>query len=203
MIRISDLEFSYEHSPVFSSFDFILSKRIGIIRGPSGCGKTTLLKLLHGILKPESAKEFLVPKKSSLILQDDNLAPWLTGTENLSIFLQKPVSNFSNHPLFSLVSEILNKRAYEMSFGQRRIIELFRAFLTETEMLLLDEPLNYIDPSKRLTLLNFLKSEQCPKVPIIFTTHFTDNVGIEDAEFFEFKGEMPFSNLNKAETNSI
>lgn len=203
MIRITKLEFSYDQSSIFTNFDFSLSKRIGIIRGPSGSGKTTLLKILHGILNPKSIGEFSVPKKSLLILQDDNLAPWLTGTENLSIFLQNPSSNFHEHPLFPLVADILDKRAHEMSFGQRRIVELFRAFLADTEMILLDEPLNYIDPVRRLTLLNFLKSEQCPKIPIIFTTHFTDNVSIDEAEFFEFEGEAPFSSLKKIANNGI
>ena len=70
-------------------------------------------------------------------------------------------------------------------------------------MILLDEPLNYIDPARRLILLNFLKSEQCPKIPIIITAHFTDNVAIEDADFFEFVGEAPFSNLKRIINNGV
>ncbi len=203
MVKVSGVNFSHQHATVFKDFDFELSKRIGIIRGPSGSGKTTLLKILHGVLEPKSIDEFLVPQRSFLVLQDDNLAPWLTGTENLTIFLRRPVEELKTHPLFPLVEDILHKRAYEMSFGQRRIVELFRTFVADTDMFLLDEPMNYIDPKKRLLLLNFLKSEQCPQVPIIMTAHFTDNVAIDDAEFFEFDGEPPFSNLRKIKNNGV
>ena len=55
--------------------------------GPSGCGKTTLLRLIAGLIKPDSGGISGVPLRISFLFQEDRLLPWLTAEENVQAVL--------------------------------------------------------------------------------------------------------------------
>ena len=59
MITCKNLSFSYGERTLFTGLDFSLTPGVTILLGPNGCGKTTLLKLLAGVLTPESGELLL------------------------------------------------------------------------------------------------------------------------------------------------
>ncbi len=198
IVNIEEMDFGYNDLKVFSSFSFYSESRVTILKGPSGCGKTTLVKLLSGVLVPRHVKTLNVPKESTVILQSDSLAPWLTGWQNLLYFACTDPDDVRQHSLFPLIEAFVDQLACQMSFGQRRTLELVRAFLGRRHFLLLDEPLNYLDRPRRNRIIEYL-SEQLPKtVRVVLTTHLDGEEAIADSDCFEFFGEPPHEGLNLA-----
>ena len=203
LIETRGLNFGYGAGPVFRDFAFRSEARISVFRGPSGCGKTTLLKLLYGLMAPNHADVWNVPAPAFLVLQSDTLVPWFTGTENIRKFSEPVWERIRNGPFYDLVRPFIEKRACEMSYGQRRTIELARAFSTEPPLLLLDEPFNFLDPEKRRFFLQYLNNN-CGQVSsrIVLTSHYVEDVPIGDADSFDFSGEMPYAALAECRSDA-
>ena len=188
------MNFSYNSQAVFSEFGLESSRRIVGLSGPPGCGKTTLLKILAGFLKPATASSFEVPQGGLLILQEDALLPWLTGWQNLELVGLKSRTSVMAHPLYATVEPFLGKRAHAMSFGQRRTVELFRAFAIQPDFLCLDEPFNFLDELTRSTYLGFLLHGHS-SCTVVMSTHHVIELERMQAEVLHFSGELPVSCL--------
>ncbi|RYX98811.1 ATP-binding cassette domain-containing protein, partial [bacterium] len=144
-MKLEGLTFYYGNSLIFDDFDFSSDKSIIALVGPSGCGKTTLLKIISGYLKPSRINEIKIPKNPLFVIQEDSLMPWLTGEENLNFVNNDNTLHYSDEELFKVISPFIKKRAFEMSYGQRRLIEIYRAILAKPTLMLLDEPFNFLD----------------------------------------------------------
>ena len=129
LLEIEGLSYSYKGSEIFKDFSLHTASKIVVLRGASGCGKTTLLKLLSGNLKPDRFISMPPTQKSCLVLQEDSLFPWLTGIENISKLTRLSFDQFQRHPMFELIESFVNRKAYCMSYGKRRMVELFRAIV--------------------------------------------------------------------------
>ncbi|MDQ4123232.1 MAG: ATP-binding cassette domain-containing protein [Acidobacteriota bacterium] len=193
---IKGLYFSYPKFQVFTDFNFCSRAKIIILKGPSGCGKTTLLKLISRILVPDSVAKFEVDEKSCYIVQEDSLLPWLSGTDNIHIILGIKSEQITSHPMYKLVGKFINQKAYTMSYGQRRLIEIFRAVLYKPSLLCLDEPLNFLDPVSRQSVVNSLNAPELNETRIILSTHHSDELDAVDAETYAFDGLFPIIRLN-------
>lgn len=189
--RIGGLSFSYPSSPVFDDFAVDSYARIVVLRGPSGCGKTTLLKLMTGYLRPE--KPTVLPENASscLIVQEDALFPWLTGVDNLLLGSGIALPDAQRHALFPLVADFIHRRVYQMSFGQRRKIELVRVLMRPYRLFCLDEPFNYIDPASRSLLSDFLNGTQLHDALIVMSTHYDADTMRIDCDVVTFDGQLP------------
>jgi ABC-type multidrug transport system ATPase subunit len=193
---VSGLSFGYADSLLFDNFSLHSRSRILVFKGPSGAGKTTLLKLLYGWLKPNHPAVLPPHRGASLMLQDDALFPWLSGRANITRFLKLGAAEIETHALFPLVSEFIDRRAYAMSFGQRRSVELFRMFLLKPEVMYLDEPFNYLDDYKANRFIEFLTQTEISKL-IIITTHRNDTALDAAADTFHFSGVLPYRRIER------
>lgn len=204
-IEIRRLNFSYGQTTVFTNFDFDSNARVSIFRGASGCGKTTLLKIFYGLVPYASVESWNVPPKPYIVLQADTLVPWFSGVENIVKFSESLWEKFRSGPFFEMVKPFVEKRACDMSYGQRRSIELARAFSVESPLLLLDEPFNFLDAAKRRFFLDYINGRisGLPKSRIVLTSHYIEDVAIADADTFEFSGEMPYRTLIKREVPGL
>jgi ABC-type nitrate/sulfonate/bicarbonate transport system ATPase subunit len=197
-ISIHGLTFSYDASPLFADFAIESSSRRILIRGPSGCGKTTLLKILAGVLVASPQADIVRPKEVFIVLQSDGLVPWLTGRENIELFSPSLWHEVASSSLFSLIEGFAERRACEMSFGQRRSVEIIRALVSKRPLLLLDEPLNFLDRNRRIALLAFMADRALCPSQILMTSHYEDGKAIPEAEVFEFEGDPPFRRLERS-----
>ena len=140
------------------------------IIGASGCGKTTLLNLMTG-LRTASSGEVLVkgapisaPRtQTSLILQDYGLLPWKTVLDNaaLGLLIQKlSRKDARQRALAALgvvgIEEFAQAYPRELSGGMRQRLAMARAIASETDILLMDEPLSALDALTREELQNVL-----------------------------------------------
>jgi len=191
---IDKLSFSYPNRGLFSNFSLRSDRKRIVLKGPSGCGKTTLLRLLFGSLP--HGKDSVIPTliQPIMVLQEDALFPWLSGRGNIDRFLSLN-SPLDEHPLFPVVAAFIDRPCYQMSYGQRRSVELFRAMLSPPDALLLDEPFNYLDDAKTAAFIEHLLSSAWANVLIVITSHRHDSSLDNASDVFLFEGDPPFANL--------
>lgn len=203
-IDVQGLEFGYGNGRVFEDFSFVSDARVTMLRGPSGCGKTTLLKLLYGLLEPQQTRGWEVPGPAFLVLQADTLVPWFTGRQNVERFSRELWDQVRHGPFYDLLAPFIERRAHEMSYGQRRSIEMARALSSGAPLLLFDEPFNFLDPDKRRFFLTYLDSQHGTPLGsrVVLTTHYVEEVPIRGADCFEFRGEMPHRRIVPCEAKA-
>jgi NitT/TauT family transport system ATP-binding protein len=169
-ISVRNLTFSYTEEKLFENFcaDLECEERPLVILGPSGCGKTTLLKLLAGLLKPQSGDICFFTEETdtgietpgtAFIFQETRLLPWLTVLENVSLPLKKifgreEAQERARHFL-SLVSLEEKAQAFpgELSGGQAQRVSMARAFAWPSPALFMDEPFQFLDIPLRISLM--------------------------------------------------
>ena len=195
VVAIQGLTFGYDKQPIFKDFDFATDARCTLVRGPSGCGKTTLLKLIDGLVRGNRSVSIQRPEPVFLVLQADGLAPWLTGRENIELFSKEHWVRVRESPLFPLVEAFADRRAHALSFGQRRSIELVRALVSGYPLLLFDEPLNFLDHTRRAAILTHMRDPGLCQSSIIMTSHYEEEDMIGSADAFEFVGDPPYRSL--------
>ena len=130
------------------------------------------------------------------MLQEDSLFPWLTGTENISVLTRLEPKRFKNHPMYALIADFVNQKACQMSYGQRRLVELFRAIVFRPRFLYLDEPFNFLDEKRIGLVLPFLQGEFMEGINLTMSNHHHDDFAfIESANVYQFDGLFPVSNI--------
>ena len=130
------------------SLDVKEKEFISII-GSSGCGKSTLLNIISGLDKDYTGSiRFKDSVKTSYMLQEDALLPWLSVYENaiLGLKLEKKLDNSS----LNYVKYLLNKKVSSLSGGMRQRVALIRTIATKPDLIFLDEPFSALDYQTRL-----------------------------------------------------
>ncbi len=182
-IRFEKVNFTYPNGQkVFENFDFSLQKgETKIFTGRNGFGKTTLMKLMFGLLKPNSGKisidgvsvenfelgnylDFFAFVPQEVRLFDFTLAENLTfGKEINSEKSEKIFEILGLKTILEKLPKGLETKGGELgnkfSGGERQKFAIARGFLREAEILVLDEPTTYLDTKTIESLLKFLKSE--------------------------------------------
>jgi osmoprotectant transport system ATP-binding protein len=140
--------------------------------GRSGCGKTTALRLMLGLLRPDTGRvlfrETLLDEeglrrartKMGYVVQDGGLFPHLTALDNVRLMarqLRWPAPRIDARvaelaELVRLSQDVLERALHELSGGQKQRVALMRALMLDPELLFLDEPLGALDPLVRAEL---------------------------------------------------
>jgi ABC-type multidrug transport system ATPase subunit len=198
-MNISELSFSYNKNQIFDKFSFFDVSPLILLMGPSGCGKTTLLKIISGYLNENvSYKELSYIGNPYLILQGDALCPWLSGYGNIQEFMNMTQNNLEDIPLYKHTLKFLDKKICNLSFGQRRMVELLRAIIFKPQLLLLDEPFNFLDSESRKFVSDSLQNLiDKYSTKIILTSHYDEDLGNLKPVIYYFPKIIPVIELNK------
>lgn len=123
------------------------SKGIYGVIGPSGCGKTTLLNLIQGFLQPDGGEIALFSDRISAVFQENRLLPWYTVYQNIALAARRPVGREEVEALLRrlCMPGELDSLPGSLSGGMARRVALARALLSESDILLLDEPFKGVD----------------------------------------------------------
>jgi osmoprotectant transport system ATP-binding protein len=166
--------------------------QITALIGPSGCGKSTILRLIVGLITPDTgeiqfdgeriaaATIMKIRRRLGYVIQDGGLFPHLTARRNLT--LQSTLFGKTGNDIEKRIGELcaltkfprngLNRYPLELSGGQRQRVSLMRALMLSPELLLLDEPFAALDPLVRVNLQRDLK-EICAQLrqTVLVVTH--------------------------------
>lgn len=170
-IAVHDLSFRYPGSPLplLSGIQFTVRQgSLTVLAGPSGCGKTTLLRLLAGLLRPESG-QITRADALSYVPQEPHLYN-ATLFENITLFQQDCSEQAVRKALKALcLSEWaealpqglmtpLGEGGQSLSQGQRKRLGLARALVQDRPLILLDEPTAALDERTAATIREVLLS---------------------------------------------
>jgi len=169
ILEINNLKHSYENDKIlFENLNLeIDSGEIISILGPSGCGKTTLLRIIAGLETQTSgvikinnqiisdANHFLPPEKRKigLVVQERALFPHLSVLNNVTFGIhdQKNKQEIASDYLeLFRVQSLRNKYPHEISGGEQQRVALARAMAPEPNILLLDEPFELHNETKKI-----------------------------------------------------
>ncbi len=199
-IRVSNACFSYGQTSVFDCFCLEADSPLVVLKGPNGSGKTTLLKLIAGVFRPANDGHISRPMPVGLILQEDSLLPWLTVGGNIRVALAGREGNTHTNSLLAMIRPLMRRRACTLSFGQRRIVELYRILNGGFRLICLDEPFNFLDPSVVRLVVSAIQALSSEDTRFIIASHANYDLLECPQVIFEFDGSLPVHRLFRVST---
>ena len=202
-IRLRKINYSPNNNPIISNINLtIRSNGITVIMGPNGSGKSVLVRLLHGLLTPNTGSikyglnslDKSIRKKQAMVFQNPVLlrrsvlanmvfADSIRGNTGLNnckeILTLLGLEQFQSYP------------AHLLSAGEKQRLALARAIVLKPSILFLDEPTANLDPSSIHFIEKILKNAREAGVKIIFITHDINQAKrIADDIIFIQKGKV-------------
>lgn len=212
VLEVQNLNFSIEEKQIVSNVSLSIKKhQILALLGQSGSGKSTILKLIGGLLEPDSGKllidtERITPPSEKLIAghpkikivrQDNPLFPNISLRENIEYELRFFNEEYTAERVEKLLKVTGLKKAENQlprysSEGEQQRTAIARALADEPSLLLLDEPFSNLDYKNKSTLKEEVKELVAEEnMACIFVTHdISDVFGTADTLAVLKKGEI-------------
>jgi phospholipid/cholesterol/gamma-HCH transport system ATP-binding protein len=206
-IEFRDVHLAYDDRVVLDNFSFkVMKGESKIILGGSGCGKSTTIKLVLGLVKPDSGQILVdgeditnysetemmrVRKKFGMIFQEGALFDSLSVYENVAFRLQEQgvpeeeVEGEVRRMLrFVNLEDAIDKMPSELSGGMRRRVGIARALVGDPKIVMFDEPTAGLDPPTARTICELaMKLRDLEDVSSIFVTHEMNNLDYLCSEY--------------------
>jgi len=183
---------------------------VGLL-GPNGAGKTTTFYMIVGLYKPEAGRVYFngediteypmylrARNGISYLPQEASVFRKLTVEENILAILQR--FNLSKNEMRKRLDELLNElglsslaksKAYVLSGGERRRLEITRALVTSPIFLLFDEPFTGIDPIAVSDIQNIINQLRQKGIGVLISDHnVRETLGVCDRAYIISKGEI-------------
>jgi molybdate transport system ATP-binding protein len=184
------------HPGLSLDIGFRLGREIGVLFGLSGAGKSTILRLIAGLIRPDSgsirlgrtslldsSKKIevrLQRRQIGLIFQNDLLFPHLSVERNVRFGLDRwprrdADARVSEVSALCGIGRLLDRDPAMLSGGERQRVGLARALAPRPRLLLCDEPVSALDLEARQALIDRIKRVQrSESIPVLYVTHSTD-----------------------------
>ena len=171
MLKLDHISYAYDGGQsILKDISFVLPQGEHLaVMGESGCGKSTLLKAIYGLIDVQGSIYFcenrvwgpsrqLVPGYVAMkyLAQDFGLGPYHTVAENVGKFVSNLDLDYKKERVAELLSlvgmqDFAQRKALDLSGGEKQRVALAMALAQEPQLLLLDEPFSQVD--------NFRKNE--------------------------------------------
>ena len=218
-LKIENLVKSYNGRSVVNSINIEINRGeiVGLL-GPNGAGKTTSFYMIVGLIRPDSGNILFDSKDITqmpmykrarqgmgYLCQEDSIFRKLTVEENIMAVLETlSISmNERKRRLDKLLNELniahlAKNKAYTLSGGERRRLEITRALVTEPSFLLLDEPFSGIDPIAVFEAQQIIQNLKQGGLGILLTDHSVrETLAITDRSYIMHEGKILISGTSK------
>jgi len=186
---------------------------VGLL-GPNGAGKTTSFYMVVGVIRPDSGKilfrgeditKLPMHERARLgigyLSQEPSIFRKLTVEENVMAILetldipQRERDLRLRRLLNELdISSLAKSKAYTLSGGERRRLEITRALVTNPSLLLLDEPFSGVDPIAVFEVQKILERLKAQGLSILLTDHSVrETLAITDRSYLLYEGKIEIS----------
>jgi len=206
-IEFRDVTMIFDGRNILNNLSFkVMKGETKIILGGSGSGKSTTIKLVLGLLKPDSgqilvdgeditdygeAEMMKVRKKIGMIFQEGALFDSLSVYENVAFKLheqgvpeEEVESEVRRMLRFVNLEEAIDKMPSELSGGMRRRVGIARALVGDPKIVMFDEPTAGLDPPTARTICELaMKLRDLEDVSSIFVTHEMNNLDYLTSEY--------------------
>lgn len=206
IIKFKNVCLSYGTKAVLDDLSFeVYQKEIVSIAGPSGTGKSTILKLISGLIEPDSGEITINATRFGMAFQYAALFNSMTVWENIALALQE-TTKLSGEEIDKRVRDSLNivnledsssMNPEELSGGMQKRISIARALALHPEVLLYDEPSTGLDPSTASKLeYDIVRLRNEIGVTSIAVSHDIDTIkNISDRVFILDKGHIVWQGI--------
>lgn len=211
IIEMENINFSYNKNQIFKNLNLTFEKgSFTTIIGNNGSGKSTLIRLLVGLLVCEGKINI-----NGLELNHDNLKKIISkigvvfenpddqfvaetvlddivfSLENMQVDKKEIDKRVKKISKFIGIEDILDKEPHNLSGGQKQLVALASALITDPDILILDEALTMIDPDTRIKIYKILEQiNKVNKITIINVTHNMDEILYGDNLIVMDKGNI-------------
>jgi lipopolysaccharide export system ATP-binding protein len=215
LIATEKLVKTYKHRRVVNgvSIEVAPGEVVGLL-GPNGAGKTTTFNMVVGVVKPESGSvrfenrevtRLPMHKRARLgmgyLTQEPSVFRKLTVEQNILAILETCQMSRAERKvrLKYLLDELdlaplAKSKAYMLSGGEKRRLEITRALVTSPKLLLLDEPFSGIDPIAVYEVQKIVRRLRERGLGILITDHnVRETLKLVDRAYLIFKGEVVYS----------
>ena len=188
--------------------------------GPSGSGKSTFLHMLALLEEPnkgkiylsdidtgdmtESEKDNVRREKISIIFQNNNLLNDFTALENvlMPLYIKGNINQNTREKGLKILLDVkLNNRANhfpsELSGGEQQRVAIARSIISDTNLILADEPTGNLDRKTSKNVFNYFKYLQKKDKAILFATHNRELANMADYKLSIFNSKLLRSNGKK------
>ena len=198
MIEIKEVYYSYAEQYALNNISLTIAKGEAVaLMGANGCGKSTLLRLINGIISPsQGSYRFQGEEITRKKLQDSSFAKQLHQkigfvfqNSDTQLFCANVYDEIAFGPRqmglteaevdirvkqcleLLHMEELSNRAPYHLSGGEKRKIAIACVLSLNPEVLVLDEPMNGLDPKTQRWLVNFLNQLNQAGKTLIISTH--------------------------------
>ena len=206
-IEFRNVTMIYDGRKVLNNLSFkVMKGETKIILGGSGCGKSTTIKLVLGLVKPDSGQILVdgedvtnyseedmtrVRLKIGMIFQEGALFDSLSVYENVAFKLheqgvpeEEVESEVRRMLRFVNLEDAIDKMPSELSGGMRRRVGIARALVGDPKIVMFDEPTAGLDPPTARTICELaMKLRDLEDVSSIFVTHEMNNLAYLCSEY--------------------
>jgi len=223
-LRGTDLTKVYAHRKVVDGVNIEVNEGeiVGLL-GPNGAGKTTTFYMIVGVIKPNSGAIYLnrdditylpMYKRAKTgigyLQQEPSIFRKMTVEENIRSILQtlNIQDSEKEKKLYALmddlgVKHLAKSKAYTLSGGEKRRVEIARSLVTSPHYILLDEPFLGIDPLAVIDIQEIVKQLKKRGLGILITDHnVRETLKIIDRAYIMYEGKILLSGTAEELSNS-
>jgi lipopolysaccharide export system ATP-binding protein len=212
LIRTEKLVKSYRGRTVVNEVDVNVrpGEIVGLL-GPNGAGKTTTFYMVTGLIQPTAGQVWFKDRNVSKVpmykrarmglgylSQEPSIFRKLTVQENVMAILETlPISRRERRERLEFllnelkITHLSKQRAYTLSGGERRRLEITRALVTNPSLILLDEPFSGVDPLAVYEVQEIIKDLRTKGLGVLITDHnVRETLAVVDRAYLMCEGKV-------------
>ncbi|WEV56813.1 ABC transporter ATP-binding protein [Ligilactobacillus acidipiscis] len=184
ILTVSNLNKSFNNKKVLQDVNFSIPKGkiVGLV-GPNGAGKTTIMKSILALTtsigkisvlgEPVSFSSHKILANVGALIETPAIYPFLSGLDHLKLFANKRTNHATTSRLISALKmdPYIKKKAKSYSLGMKQKLGIALALLNQPELVILDEPMNGLDPQANKDVRDLLLKLKESGVTFLISSH--------------------------------